>query len=154
MLHPDNAPFGDYWPAPSKKYLDQLSKRRLRLGLDSQSKKDMVERLLSVLHNIGVTSIILRCTHPDCFGVFSTPVLNVLQLSRNSTVEIYLAYCDELSEWKSHFHLSSVAEAEMAITALERVIKHDERNRRLPREAFKKTSGFSGDVPLMSSVHF
>ena len=127
VLHPDNAPFGNYWPVPSKKHLDQLSKKRLRLGWHSQSKKDMVERLLSVLHNIGVTSIILRCTHPDCFGVFSTPVLNVLQLSRNSTVEIYLAYCDELSEWKSHFHLSSVAEAEMAITALEKIIKYGEK---------------------------
>lgn len=124
VLHPDNAPFGDYWPVPSKKHLDQLSKKRLRLGLDSQSKENLVRKLLGVLHNTGVTSIILRCTHPDCFGVFSTPVLNVLQLSRNSTVEIYLAYCDELAEWKSHFHLSSVAEVEMAITALEQVIKH------------------------------
>jgi len=124
VLHPDNAPFGDYWPVPSKKHLDQLSKKRLRLSLDSQTKEDVVRRLLGVLHNTGVTSIILRCTHPDCFGVFSTPVLNVLQLSRNSTVEIYLAYCGELAEWKSHFHLSSVAEVEMAITALEQVIKH------------------------------
>ncbi len=124
VLHPDNAPFGDYWPVPSKKHLDQLSKKRLRLGLDSQSKENLVRKLLGVLHNTGVVSIILRCTHPECFGVFSTPVLNVLQLSRNSTVEIYLAYCDELAEWKSHFRLSSVAEAEMAITALEQVIKH------------------------------
>jgi len=124
VLHPDNAPFGAYWPVPSKKHLDQLSKKRLRLSLDSQTKEDVVRRLLGVLHNTGVTSIILRCTYPDCFGVFSTPVLNVLQLSRNSTVEIYLAYCDELAEWKSHFHLSSVAEVEMAITALEQVIKH------------------------------
>jgi len=127
VLHSDNAPFGDYWPVPSKKHLDQVSKKRLCLGWHSQSKRDMVERLLSVLHNIGVTSIILRCTHPECFGVFSTPVLNVLQLSRNSTIEIYLAYCDELAEWKSHFHLSSVAEAEMAITALEQIIKYDEK---------------------------
>jgi hypothetical protein len=127
LLHPDNAPFGDYWPAPNKKHLDQLSKRRLRLGLDSQNKKDVVRELLGILHNIGVTSIVLRCTHPDCFGVFSTPVLNMLQLSRNSTVEIYLAYCDELSEWKSHFHLSSVADAEMAITALDQIIKYDEK---------------------------
>jgi hypothetical protein len=124
VLHPDNAPFGNYWPVPSKKHLDQLSKKRLCLSLDSQSKETLVRKLLGVLHNTGVTSIILRCTHPDYFGVFSTPVLNVLQLSRNSTVEIYLAYCDELAEWKSHFHLSSVAEVEMAITALEQVIKH------------------------------
>jgi hypothetical protein len=127
LLHPDNSPFGDYWPAPNKKHLDQLSKKRLRLGLDSQNKKDVIRGLLGVLHNIGVTSIVLRCTHPDCFGVFSTPVLNMLQVSRNSTVEIYLVYCEELSEWKSHFHLSSVAEAEMAITALVKIIKYDEK---------------------------
>lgn len=118
--------------------LDQLSKRRLRLSLDSRSKKDVVRELLGVLHNIGVTSIVLRCTHPECFGVFSTPVLNVLQLSRNSTVEVYLAYCDELSEWKSHFRLSSVAEAEAAITALDQIIKNSEKESEAAQKSFQE----------------
>ena len=31
LLHGDNAPFGNYWPEPSEKILDRLSRKRLRL---------------------------------------------------------------------------------------------------------------------------
>ena len=123
VFHPDNTPFRKYWPKPSKDDLDKLSAARLSLKLNPKDRGDLVRRLLSIFHNTGVTSLILRCVHPDCFGVFSTPVLHLLQVNHSSTVELYLAYCDELSEWKSHFRLSSVADTEMAITSLAEIIK-------------------------------
>jgi hypothetical protein len=123
ILHRDNAPFGNYWPTPHPKHLDQLSTKRLSLDLRSQGKKEVVGKLLGVVHDIGVTSIILRFVHPDCFGVFSSPVHAVLLVNRMSTLDLYLAYCEELSEYKSHFGLLSVAQVEMAITAVYEIMK-------------------------------
>jgi hypothetical protein len=126
LLHRDNAPFGNYWPEPSKERLDQLSRKRLYLDLPSRSqkdKKDLVRKLLETVLDLGVTSIILRFVHPHCFGVFSPPVHAVLLVYRMPTLDLYLAYCEELSEYKLHFNLSSVAEAEMAITGLYEILK-------------------------------
>lgn len=122
LLHRDNAPFGNYWPEPNKKILDQLARKRIPLDC-SQGEKDLVTGLLGIVHDIGVTSIILRFVHPDRFGVFSSPVHAVLLVNRMSTLDLYLAYCDELIAYKEKFNLSSVAEVEMAITGLYEIMK-------------------------------
>jgi len=56
-------------------------------------------------------------THPDRFGVFSTPVVNLLYVNCAKTVDLYTALCDELSRWKDHFDIASVAQTEMALWA-------------------------------------
>jgi hypothetical protein len=126
LFHSNNAPFGNYWPEPNKKILDQLSRRPLRLDSrlqDEKDKEDLVRRLLGVVHDIGVASVILRFVHPNCFGVFSSPVHALLLVNRRSVLELYLAYCDELIAYKEKFHLSSVAEVEMALTGLYEIMK-------------------------------
>lgn len=126
IFHPENTPFGRYWPTPNKKDLDKiLSAKRIRLGSTSQNRNDLVRNLLSVFHNVGVVSIILRFTHPEQFGVFSTPVLYLVQINRAATVDLYLAYCDELVTWAKRFGIPSVAETEMAIWSFAETIKEE-----------------------------
>lgn len=51
IFHPENTPFGRYWPQPNKKDLDKvLSAKRIGLGLNSQDSGDLVRSLLSVFH--------------------------------------------------------------------------------------------------------
>jgi hypothetical protein len=82
-----------------------------------------VLRLLKIFHNVGVTSLVLRFIHPHYFGVFNTPVLHLVQVNRGATVELYLAYFEELSQWAAHFGIQSVAETEMALWAFAETTK-------------------------------
>jgi hypothetical protein len=116
IFHPDNTPFGKYWPQPNERDLDKsLSANHLTLGPIDGSRQNLVPKLLKVFHNVGVVSLVLRFVHPSYFGVFSTPVLHLVQVNRGTTVELYLAYCEELGQWAAHFGISSVAETEMAL---------------------------------------
>ena len=124
IFHPDNTPFGKYWPQPNEKDLDKsLSANHITLGPLNGGQQNLVLRLLKVLHNVGVVSLVLRFVHPHQFGVFSTPVLHLVQVNRGDTVELYLAYCEELAQWAAHFGISSVAETEMALWAFAQTTK-------------------------------
>src|SRR5207248_1348149 len=80
-----------------------LSTKHLVLGPIPANRHEFVLRLLQVFHNVGVASIILRLVHPDQFGVFSTPVLYLVQINCGATVDLYLAYCNELANWAKRF---------------------------------------------------
>ena len=141
IFHPDNTPFTIFWPNPKKEDLDKIAKKPLLVDLKSQDQEALARKMLGVFHNTGVVSIILRFIHPDVFGVFSTPVLNALQVNNNSTVKLYLAYCEELVAWKDHFHMTSVADTEMAILNLAQTIKGKD-----SEEARRATGEFAKDV--------
>src|ERR1019366_517263 len=116
IFDPTATPFGLYWPRPNEKELDQiLKKSRLVLGPSPVDSRELVRRALGVLQSIGMVSLVLRFVHPDRYGVFSTPIMNLLQVHRPRTIDLYIAYCDELRAWKEHFRLESVAETETAL---------------------------------------
>jgi hypothetical protein len=116
IFDPTATPFGRYWPRPNEKELDQiLKKSRLVLGPAPVDPRELVRRALSVLQGIGMVSLVLRFVHPDRYGVFSTPIMNLLQVHRPRTIDLYLAYCDELRAWKEHFRMDSVADTETAL---------------------------------------
>ncbi len=81
-----------------------------------------MNQLLQVFHDVGVVSLVLRFTHPDQFGIFSTPIVNLLQVHRPTTVALYLEFCAELREWQEHFEMPSVAETEMALWAYHQLV--------------------------------
>ncbi len=110
-------PFKRYWPAPKERDLDDLLKSQRVYVAPPGDEHELVQRLLRVFHNIGVASLVLRFCYPERFGVFSTPVLNLLLIHQGRTVELYLTYCDELEAWRQHFKLPTVAATEMALWA-------------------------------------
>jgi hypothetical protein len=124
IFQPGTTPFGKYWPQPNEKDLDKsLSANHITLGPLNGGQQNVVLRLLKVFHNVGVVSLVLRFVHPHHFGVFSTPVLHLVQVNRGDTIELYLAYCEELAQWAAHFGISSVAETEMALWAFAQTTK-------------------------------
>lgn len=116
LFDPTKTPFERYWSKPNEKELNQLlSQQRVLLAPLPADSRSLIERLLAVFHNIGVTSLLLRFVHPECFGIFSTPLVYLLQVHRPTTVELYMAFSDELREWQKHFRMDTVAETETAL---------------------------------------
>lgn len=117
-------PFAHYWQRPDEKELDRvLSSKRLRLGplADCSREEELIRSLLDVLHNGGTASLVLRFVYPERFGTFSTPVLHLLGIQRETTIEHYRAYCEELREWQKHFGMKSVAETDTALWTFHKV---------------------------------
>jgi len=123
LFEPTRTPFAQYWPAPRERDLDAILKRDHFYMAPAPSDRDLIERLLAVVHNIGIVSLVLRFVHPERFGVFSTPVVNLLQIHRPTTVELFMAFCDELREWQKHFHLESVADTSTALWTFHEMTK-------------------------------
>lgn len=96
---------------------ETLREKRIYLGLTGTDPKVLVQSLLSLFHNIGTASLLLRFVHPQQFGIFSTPVINLLLVTRPATIDLYLAYCDELVRWRDHFKMASAAQTETALWA-------------------------------------
>jgi hypothetical protein len=116
IFDPAQTAFARYWPKPIEKELDQaLKTAHLMVGPLPADPRDLVQRALQVFQNISLVSLVLRFVHPDRFGIFSTPIMNLLQVYRPRTIDVYLAYCDELRVWKDHFHMPSVASTETAL---------------------------------------
>jgi hypothetical protein len=143
LFDSSKTPFHRYWQKPGEKELDQaLARERVTLAPLAADGRVIVERLLGVLHSIGVTSLVLRFTHPDRFGIFSTPVASLLQIHRPSTVELYLAFCAELREWQQHFGLSSVADTETGLWTFYELTKGPEES----SEADRARADFDRDI--------
>jgi len=116
LFDANDTPFRRYWPKPDEKELDRaLREAPLHLAPVSGDGRALVARLLGLLHGIGVVSIMLRFVHPAHFGIFSTPIANLLQIHRANTLDLYLAFCRELQVWQDHFGMGSAAETEMAL---------------------------------------
>jgi hypothetical protein len=128
IFDPAQTPFARYWAMPNEKELDQVLKNaRLLLGPLPADPREMVKGTLAALHSIGLVSLVLRFVHPDRFGIFSTPIINLLQIHRARTDELYLAYCEELGEWKDRFRLPSVAETETALWTYHELATEEEK---------------------------
>lgn len=143
IFDPKNTPFERYWARPGEKELDQILKRqRLVLAPLPSDLRELVRRVLGVLHSIGLASLVLRFVHPARFGVFSTPVIHLLQVFRDSTPDLYVAYCEELAEWQRHFRLPSVAETEMALWTYQQLAHRPEE----PEAGAGVRREFAGDL--------
>jgi hypothetical protein len=124
VFDPDFSPFGKYWPRPHTKVLEEvLSTQRIKLGPLTAKPAEMVGRLTSTFHNLGIASLILQFVYPEHFAIFSTPVISLVQVTRSGLVDMYLAYCDELRAWTDHFRMPSVAATSTALWAYTEITK-------------------------------
>jgi hypothetical protein len=143
LFNAENTPFAKYWPRPHAKALDEvLTQHRVYIGPIPDDAVALVQELLAVFHNIGTVSLVLRFVHPSRFGIFSTPVIHLLQVMRPGTVDLYLAYCDELATWSRHFGLESVAQAETALWTFAEFVKLSDSD----DEVAKASRDFDDDI--------
>lgn len=128
IFDPNQTPFERYWTRPNQRELDRvLRNQRLVLGPLPPDPRETVRRALDALHSIGTVSLVMRFTHPERFGIFSTPIMNLLQVHQPRTVELYVAYCQELWTWKEHFRMNSVAETETALWTYHELVTDETR---------------------------
>jgi len=139
IFNPKNTPLARYWPAPAEKELNTALKKRLFLAPMPDNSREVVGTLLAIFHNMGSISIILRFVHPQRFGIFSSPVMNLLQIHRPTAIDAYLALCDELQEWQRHFGMNSVADTEMALWTYDQISRSetDSKESRKARQEFE-----------------
>jgi hypothetical protein len=136
----EKTPFKGYWLKPRTKDLEKaLKPKPLILGpLEKVDIRNLITQLLNVCHSIGTVSLVLRFVHPEQFGVFSTPVIHLLLVSSPNTVDLYLAYCEELAKWKEHFHIHTVAQTEMALWTYTQISKGADAPAKSAIEDFEK----------------
>jgi hypothetical protein len=98
--------YGFYWTVPEPVLADgqriSLNVVKLKDNVEEQCWK-LVEEVFYMLKSMEVTSVILGCVHPDHFGVYSHPILMLLQLPMKTPVNHYVQYCHELRAWGSWF---------------------------------------------------
>lgn len=101
LFEAGSTPLAQYWAAPYKKRIDVvLNQSKIFLGRLPEKPIGPLKSLLSVLHNMGQVSIILRFVHPSRFAIFSTPLINLLQVHGPDAVRLYIAYCEELHRYQ------------------------------------------------------
>jgi len=118
------SPYGKWAELPPNSQLElKLQKVRLRFAPLPDRREAIVERLLEVFRSIFTASVILRFVNPTEFGVFSTPVMDLLQVRGPDLATSYVAYCGELRLWQKEFHMESVAETERALWCYHKAIE-------------------------------
>lgn len=129
LFDAEPTPYTRYWPRPDGRVLDrELKMERVFLAPFSAPGREIVQRLLRVLHSLEMASLILRLTYPEYFAVFSSPVAGLLQIQRAAATDLYLEFCSELAEWQRRFRLASVADAEMGLWAYQYISSTAGRN--------------------------
>jgi hypothetical protein len=117
LFNPEETHFGHFW-RPAQGLEEALDNRGLSLARPDGSGKwreHIVAAIFEFLGSVEAVSVLLRCTHPDEFAVYSPPILNLLQLPAQPPVDHYLAYCDELRVWGAHFGTDGVAATDQAL---------------------------------------
>ena len=80
----------------------------------------LLERLVTLFRFIEPVSVILRFVVPKDYGIFSAPVMKVLEVRRgNSLVETYGNYLADLRELRDEKGFKSAAEIDMALWVLQ-----------------------------------
>jgi len=123
IFSPDETHYGSYWKVPDGVKVDganiSLNEKKLTGRSDGdidQGRREHVEEVFPKLKSMEVTSVILGCTHPNYFGVYSPPVLTLLQLPMQPPVKYFLRYCDELREWgREHLRSASALRTDRAL---------------------------------------
>jgi hypothetical protein len=124
IFHPKQTPFSRYWKVPKQEELEQsLKQKPIFLEPDSPNTRVLLVQLLDVFANLFVASIIMRFVCPEHYGVSSTPVINLLQVQRSTTIEGYIAFIEELKAWQEHYEMPSIAQTEMALWAYDQTAK-------------------------------
>jgi len=118
LFNPEETHFGHFWK-PARDLEQTLDRRPISLAKPDDAgrhwREEVVASVFEFLGSVEAVSVLLRCTQPDDFAVYSPPILNLLQLPAEPPVDHYLAYCDELRVWGTHFGTGGVANTDQAL---------------------------------------
>jgi hypothetical protein len=104
----------------------QIDRVQLDLWNLPRKEEEVIEKLLIVFRQINPVSVLLRLLHPADYGIYSAPVLEILETRREltfqgalkSTPKIYMTYLENLRGLAAERGFERVADVETAIWAL------------------------------------
>lgn len=118
---PEHWRFQRFWAFPPEgRISEELQKTEYDFwNLNRQNEAVLIRQLLFTFKSIELVSIILRFIRPDEYGIYSSPVVHLLELRRmRDLVETYIRYLSDLRDIGRHYGLERVADADMAIWVL------------------------------------
>jgi hypothetical protein len=137
--------FLTFWKVPAITDADLEPLKGAFKGLRRKgTDKALIEGLFAVLKNIEVVSCLLRFVEPANYAIMSPPVENLLSTRGSTPTGKYFNYLADLHELKDAYGFERIADVDMALWALARILSAEDLKRQYPYseayEAYKKTS--------------
>lgn len=82
----------------------------------------LVMRLFDLLKNIEIVSCLFRFISPEDYAIFSTPVEDLLNIKGATPIIKYMSYLRDLNELKKHYQFVRIADVDMALWTLHRIL--------------------------------
>lgn len=92
----------------------------------------LITRLFNLLKNIEIVSCLLRFISPEDYAIFSTPVEDLLNIKGRTPIIKYNAYLRDLNELKSHYQFTRIADVDMALWTLARILNSESLREKAP----------------------
>ncbi len=149
--------FLTFWKIPAITDADLEPLRGAFKGLKRRgTDKALIEGLYAVLKNIEVVSCILRFVEPANYAIMSPPVENLLSTRGSTPTEKYFNYLADLHALKDAYGFERIADVDMALWALARILNAEDLKRQYPYseayEAYRKTSNRVKTVMARNSL--
>lgn len=84
--------------------------------------EDAIGALQSILKNIEIVSVILRCMDPIDYGIISAPVENLLNIQGPTQENKYVGYLRNLGELRDIYGFERIADVDMALWTLANIL--------------------------------
>jgi hypothetical protein len=120
-------PNAQFWVMPGKpEFEGQIEKGEIDLWNLPRKEEEVVTALLLTFRHIGPVSALLRFLHPEGYGIFSAPVVEILETRRqlsfkgalHSIPDMYIGYLHNLRDLRDRRGFERVADVETALWAL------------------------------------
>ncbi|MGA2904198.1 MAG: hypothetical protein ABSD98_10230 [Candidatus Korobacteraceae bacterium] len=95
--------YGYYWRVPKENWDGPGISLHESQCAKPGWKESIVQKLFARLSRMEVVSVLLSCVYPGGFGVYSPPIMAMLQIPPCAPIQHYLKYCEELQEWGRRF---------------------------------------------------
>lgn len=137
--------FLTFWKIPAITDADLEPLRGAFKGLRRKgTDKVLIAGLFAVVKNIEVVSCILRFVEPANYAIMSPPVENLMSTRGSTPTEKYFNYLADMAELKVAYGFERIADVDMALWALARILNVEDLKRQYPYseayEAYRKTS--------------
>jgi len=115
--------FLDWWKMPKleEKDLSNLKGAFVRL---KRRDEVVIVKLFDILKNIEIVSCVLRFIKPKYYGIFSSPVENILNIRGKAPIDKYLSYLDDLETLKGEYDFKRIADVDMALWVLANILNY------------------------------
>lgn len=124
-----------FWEIPEIEESKLASANKMLKKLKPRNRQ-LIKELYDIFKNIEVVSCILRFIDPENYAIISPPVENLLNIKGKDHVEKYINYLTDLRQLKDNYEFERMADVDMALWALARILNSHELRHKYPFKEF------------------